>query len=781
MKIEWSHESIWGIKWDIQKLSQKAQSGRNYTKYVVDNIITGDTETSTGYFDEHGVCHPYTHELYKANRDAYEGYRAFSVLYLWQVAVEDGDDIHVYFGRTLDGFDDLITDIGLSISVQGMGMSASSRDEALSILSLSKKKTTPNWSIYIHNMPYDFQFLRNKYEDKFLKSARSVFARTMRKPLKCALRVHSSMLTIKDTYCLTQKSLETWSKDANLPVKKRKEPKDFYYPIRTPDTPLYDEELAYSYQDVVAMVYGLRDYRKKYGHLDNIPMTQTGEVRRRCEAAVRSDPAWVRLCQEATLAYDFSTFHRLCEAYCGGWTHANARWAGIHITKDEQGTVVCFDFASSYPAVMCTRRYPVGMLLDCTAEEWWAMTKLPVNERPKMGFARVKVWGVEAKLSNTFWSSSKIRAIGGKTTGRNIVEDNGRVKSAEYFEAEMCDLDFDTFLQAYDYEKIEVTDVKLAKAGYLPKVLIGLILDYYAYKTTLKGDDSKKSLYDESKQFINSIYGCAVTRIISDTIKYLGGSDPWTREEIMETEFEEKMEEQTHKTMFLSYQIGVWVAAWARHNLWDAIIHLDKKVVYCDTDSIKGFFDEKDLAWFDDYNAGVVSLCNAMADRYGFSPDRYRPKTPDKDGVPGKPKPLGIFAREDDAVEFKTLGAKRYMMTVWNTKKGEYEREVTVAGLPKSAGVYVQDYDDFCDQKTWDVDESGKTIMRYEDDQPAGLVFVDRDGNKYRTGRDNRFGIAATPTTFCMSMGEYAEYIQSLMGDYLDANENTAILQDCGV
>lgn len=787
MKIEWNWDSVWDIHWKTATITKTTKkTGRRYYTYEVDTIMAFDTETSTGYFDEDNRCYPYSHEWYKANREKADGMRKYSLLYLWQVAIEDNDTIRVYMGRTLKEFDEFLATVSAAIACQSNRVTARSVDEANAMLKLTKKVRMPDWHMYIHNMPYDFQFLRNQYETQFLGSGGKVFARTMRKPLRCSMRMGYTYGTFHDTLCLTQKSLKAWAKDAKLPVQKKDEPKEFYHPIRTPETPLNEEELEYSYQDVVAMVYGLKQYREKYNHLCNIPMTQTGEVRGRCVEAAHLDEEWSKLCREATAKYNFTTFHRLCEAYCGGWTHANARYTGMHITSDEMGIVVCFDFASSYPAVMATRRYPVGPMEASTPEEWYAMAKLDVNDRPLMGFARVKVWGVKAKLDNTFWSASKIRQVGKKSTGKGVVEDNGRIYSADYFEAEMCDLDYDVFTKAYDYDKIEVEEVRLARAGYLPKVLVNLILDYYGKKTKLKGNEELLSMYAESKQFVNSIYGCAVTKIITDAIRFAGGSSPWARLPITETEFEEKIEEEQQKTMFLSYQIGVWVAAWARHNLWDAILQFDRKVVYCDTDSVKGFFNARDLEWFDEYNAQVTGLCEDTAKRYGFNPELFRPKTPDttlEDGTvkPGKPKPLGVFAREEDAVEFKTLGAKRYMMRVWSDKKQKYVNEVTIAGLPKSAGEFLADFDDFADRKFWDVDEAAKTIMQYNDDQPEGLTFIDRDGNKYTTGKENRFGIAAIPTTFTMKMSDdYDKFLDMLTGTFVDDDDRTVIFRDCG-
>lgn len=56
---------------------------------------------------------------------------------------------------------------------------------------------------------------------------------------------------------------------------------------------------------------------------------------------------------------------------------------------------------------------------------------------------------------------------------------------------------------------------------------------------------------------------------------------PLKNEEILEQLEKEK------KQGFLSFSWGVWVTAWARNNLLENLIKLDKYVVYADTDSLK--------------------------------------------------------------------------------------------------------------------------------------------------------------------------------------------------
>lgn len=78
-----------------------------------------------------------------------------------------------------------------------------------------------------------------------------------------------------------------------------------------------------------------------------------------------------------------------------------------------------------------------------------------------------------------------------------------------------------------------------------------------------------------------------VTKTITDTIEYLNNS--WVKELLTEETFIDKTNYERKKLSktFSAFQFGVWVTAYARRNLWKAILELDYNVVYCDTDSVK--------------------------------------------------------------------------------------------------------------------------------------------------------------------------------------------------
>jgi hypothetical protein len=524
----------------------------------------------------------------------------------------------------------------------------------------------------------------------------------------------------------------------------------------TPETPLSDKVLKYCVADVVTMVYGMKQYRSKYNNrLSEIPMTQTGEVRQICRKKISSvNRDWAESCYYIDHTYSFEYYRKLVSAFAGGWTHANQKYADKLMHN-----VICYDFASSYPSVMTSARFPVSSAVEIDEKRIDEIDKLDIEDRDSCYLLTVDIYNFISKTWNTFWSSSKIDVDeDGNILSDALVLDNGKIISGDYARITMTDLDWKTFREVYDIERYSVVSAYEMKTDYLPQEMIFTILDYFENKSKLKGSGND-SLYNESKQFINSIYGCCVMKLVTDEISFKGD---WVKHIIAdESEFMElsglpdsaEKIERGISQWFTTYQIGVWVTAWARYRLWQMIKILDDKVVYCDTDSIKGLFDDNDISLFDDYNNHISDLQQKVADYYNFDVNRYKALT-----AKGKIKQLGIFEREDDCEDFKTLGAKRYV-----AKHGN-DVEATIAGLPKSAAsAHIKEVDDLCNNIYWTPAESGKLMAHYVDDMPH-TIWTDKQGNKYES--DDKYGIMLEPVGFDLSLAaEYEELLNFLSGN----------------
>lgn len=721
------------------------------SSHIAQNIITFDIETSNGYAMEDGTVLAFDKERYDSEFDLPETERAYqdlidnhcepvSLMYMWQCCIESKDGTpYVFIGRTWGEFELFMETLSGEIRRQGVYGFTTYNRAVETALALKSSKSVGAF-MYIHNLGFEYQHLRNLYNKDFAMK-KKVFAREAKKPMKCKLSRNKVLFELRDTLVLTQKSLKSWTKDEKLPIQKLDENEEFYEGIITPNTPLEDERIKYAINDVLSMIYGIEKYRNKYGTLQDIPLTQTGTVRKICRDRLwEKDRDWCEQCCTTQKNYNVELYNALVQVFQGGWTHANAKYV-----DETKYNVKCFDFASSYPAVMTTRKFPIGDF-DLVDPSMWPMYKnMDVMTADERWFGRFTFTNVERVKLNTYWSLSKVV----DKTIVNPVVDNGRISKCDSMTIWMTDLDYDTFRQAYKCDEPVCEMLYAAPAGYLSRELILTILDYFKYKTSLKGIEESESLYVESKQFINSIYGCAVTKLISKDVIFT--EDGWDVVDISDDDFYKEMDKTKPMQTFIAYQHGVWVTAWARHCLWEFILKLDEHIVYCDTDSIKGIFNKKDLQFVETYNKNIEKLQAQVANDLGFDKELYTATT-----SKGKIKRLGIMEREDDCYEFRTLGAKRY---VDRTDDGI---QCTIAGLPKKSGENkFKSVDEFTDESFWRTSESGKLLACYNDNQPT-TKWTDANGNTYIS--DDKYGLCLKPTTFDLTMKpEFKLFIEMLL------------------
>lgn len=777
-------DALLGIRFNFEKTKKK------HTARRCSDIITFDIETTTLYTDFVDVW-GFNHVDYANNPARYQNAAAFAIMYVWQMAIETPRGPLVFMGRTWDEFREFMDYVQMAVACSYENVCSTSFDVLReNYAKITKKKNFRRvaFRVYVHNLGFEFQFLRNIYEFDFAAETESdrrkqpVFARTARKPMRAEFNFDGARVVFHDTLVLTQKSLAAWCKDAGLPSAKLKTPPGYYDIIRTPNTKLSRFEVEYSINDVVSMVYGIDLYRQKYGTLSNIPMTQTGEVRRTCiEKVAKANPAWSALCSSISASMDFDFFKVVTKAFGGGWTHANSFYTG----KTLRG-VRCFDFASDYPFCMCCFKYPVSPFVEARTDEDKAaffdemMVKDPRGlDIEHKFYVEFEAEAIRSRTSCTFWSVSKCEELD------DWAEDNGKIYTAGHIRAIMTDCDFHVFIKAYATGSIKILRIWRAEAGLLPSELVETILSYYLKKTELKKRPDRLSEYVESKQFINSIYGVAVTRVIGDQVYFIMSCEDettdaadWVKRELTVEDYEEMRAEYEDKgDEFITYPIGTFVTAYARSSLWYFILKLDKHVIYGDTDSLKGLFDAEDISFINEYNEWVAEREREIADLHGLDEALFHPK--DKKGTEHR---LGVFDTEATCIEFRTLGAKRYVDTI-RVSAADYKPDkmkaidffdngdakviqATVAGLPKSAAVSIlDDVDDFKPGTVWDTAHAGKQMSVYNDEQPEGIVVTDRDGVTYTTSELDRHGIALVPTTFDLEYSDvYANFLNWISG-----------------
>lgn len=129
--------------------------------------------------------------------------------------------------------------------------------------------------VYVHNLSYDFQFLKGYYQFK----ADEVFAIDKRKILKCTM--FDGKIEMRCSYLHSNMSLDNFAKKWAVIYQKQNGEYFNYQKFRTGKTPLTDDELKYCACDILALCEALENEMRHDGDsLATIPLTVTGYMRR---------------------------------------------------------------------------------------------------------------------------------------------------------------------------------------------------------------------------------------------------------------------------------------------------------------------------------------------------------------------------------------------------------------------------------------------------------------------------------------------------------------------
>ena len=339
--------------------------------------------------------------------------------------------------------------------------------------------------------------------------------------------------------------------------------------------------------------------------------------------------------------------------------------------------------------------------------------------------------------------------------------DNGRILYAKFSRMALTEIDLEIVLNQYDYDEINIKSAMVAQKGYLPEEYKEVIRKYYHNKTFLKGteDPDELYLYQKDKEKINAIFGMSAQDPIHSDIDFDG--QKWTIAGYNRTK--EQIEKTLLKAKF-PYQWGVYTTAYARQALQEGIDLAGRKMVYCDTDSIKTL-GPVNLDKINNYREKLAKIHG------GVEKDRK-----------GIDHPIGIFELEGEPYDkFISCGAKRYA----------YEKDgkmgITVAGVTKQI-----------DEDTWYINkvtgekyhptfaeeelgclENFHVGMKWIKAGGVAAVYNDTDNFNYtdpETGKQVHIGknVALVPSTYEMTYSkDYATLLTELdlYGEYLDKRE----------
>lgn len=495
-------------------------------------------------------------------------------------------------------------------------------------------------------------------------------------------------LEFRCSYRLSGMSLEKWSKEMNIEHKKQIGLYD-YDAVLYPDSDLSEDAEKYDLYDVLSMQECLAKQLEYHNDtLVSVPFTSTGYVRRALRRACKNDKYY-----RNEYFYDnrlnADLFDYLLKSYAGGMTHNNRFYRDMVIRTNKtyeytEGIKIRVknighrDFKSHYPTQMTCYDFPLGVpqLIYKNDMPFYMTIGEILSYSPKFSSMSV-IRFYEAKLkdykiSMPFMQFSKCY----ESHFDFKLLDNGRILHAkgEWY-MYIDNLTLQILSEQYDME-YEVLEVYRMLNKPLPQCIINVIDTYF------KGKSDKKNLVHELtnefgkldpktleaefdlmqfKKFINAIYGCTATNPLRDQYELSDDIEFFLTQSYNDKEAIQEGLNNYYKgrNNFLAYQIGVWVTARARYELYEYIKCIGyERCLYCDTDSIFYIKDKATEERIEALNAEKrktahhVTLSNGKVEYY----DEFTP--------------------EPDCRAFKGLHSKCYGAV---TAKG---LELTIAGIP---------------------------------------------------------------------------------------------------
>lgn len=671
-------------------------------KKLSDNIICFDIETCN-YYVYHNKVYSINDILKLCEYDTvridkfFEKAKAGSCCFIWQFCI-DGTCI---YGRDL-------------------------KDIKYILKYISDKTKGHETHIWIHNISFEYAFIK-----EYIKFD-SIFFTEARKPLYAK---HKN-LYFRCSYRLTNISLAKWG--SNLGIAKKTGQLD-YYGLYTPLTDLDEQSMEYCEYDVIIMFFGIKQYLDMYKHIAYIPLTQTGIVRRDVKGENQKVRGFLSRAakQQPRTPEEWKIQNK---TYCGGLTLSNPRNTGIVL--NDVGSI---DKKSAYPFAMLDK-YP------CTPFE--KSPALPIWEDGNHHICLVEFSNLKARYDITPLSASKRIMMQGATLGEGegLSKNNGKVISAKRFAIYITEVDKRLIDMYYTYDNFPNPTIHshyIALSDYMPAHVIRYMLQRYEQKTLLTGVDDEMRLIE--KQKLNSIYGMCGTALIHDMIEedeYFKYEKTRLTTEQIQTELD-KLHKNVYKNV-LPYSYGIYVTAYQRFYLMEMAHKFDlDKICYFDTDSIKGFFDDRDEVIIEAENERIKQWTKERLEMQDIPYEMSCPKN-----TSGAREYLGIWEHDASYYEIKFMGAKRYAYKY----KPDDKIHITIAGVPKSAAGVLKSVDDLKEGLTFDIFNSRKNLLTYIDGDNPQVTFPDG----YTA--TNTCGCNIRPTSYKLTLtGDYRELLKKYL------------------
>lgn len=529
-------------------------------------------------------------------------------------------------------------------------------------------------AVYVHNLQYDISFLYKliPFDKMFLVKSRKV------------LYAKLGNLYLKDSLLLSGgRSLNTIGNNL-LKYKARKLVGDLDYElVRSPETPLSDNELKYQVNDVVVLNCYIQEKIEQDGTLGKVPSTNTGYVRRALrDSCFEHYERYANMLDRLVLPP--SAYWVLKQCFRGGYTHGAQHHVGVLLHD-----VGSYDIKSSYPAVILTEYFPMSEPkqvelswvnqpgnFEKLCDKYCVTAILKIKDVcTKHGYEyTLSESGMVSRLRDIMEHKKEIESM-------NMQSFNGRVIVADWIRIGFTERDWEDFKLFYEYTSYEVEECWIYERGKLPKQIVVPMLEWFQKKTVLDGVKDAKIEYMIAKNMLNAIAGCMEMDPVRDIYEYDCENREFLAKQVPDL-VEAVLKNNTDKNRFLYYPWGVYILAHARHRLLQVVAHTGPDHVYSDTDSEKLLHYEKYEDYFRELNERTIEKLKEAGKYYNVSDDILMPRKPN-----GKVALLGVFEFEGVYKRFITHGAKRYLVENYPEKGKDYTTyQLTVAGLNKRLG-----------------------------------------------------------------------------------------------
>lgn len=544
---------------------------------------------------------------------------------------------------------------------------------------------------YVHNLSYDWTFTRKFLFEKF---GFPVYQLNTKPHYPIHIEFDNGII-LKDSLILAQRSLEKWANDLNVDHQKAIGKWD-YDLIRNQDYEYSEDELTYAEFDTLAGTECIDVLMTTLNHkIYSMPWTATGIPRENVRKIGKKNNAHKKFLAQALTLNQLLQAH---ETYHGGYTHGNRNFYNC-VIDDE---IIAYDFASSYPFVMLSEKYPSEKFLEMDDCSFYDI------EEDEENAYMFKLIALKVSLKDYSFPmpvlqySKCVKCI-------NPIVDNGRILESDYIEIFLTSIDAKIIFSQYNIERHICTNVLAAYMDYLPRWFTDYVFSLYEDKCKLKHGDP--ILYGISKSKLNSCYGLTVEFPLKNEIKEEYDSGEFHTTKINQ---QEKYEEFCNKfSTVLNYQTGVFITSYALANLFELGKCFKGNVanswIYSDTDSAYGInWDEEKIHA---YNENCKRKLRA---------NNYDCVIHD-----GKEYWLGVAELDGKYSQMSVIGCKRYCVRDAETN----ELKITVAGVPKKTGVKCleNDIENFRDGFIFSGEKTGKKLHTYifRDD-----IFIDENGNE---------------------------------------------------